>query len=157
MSRIKFYLALIAIFILQLSFVNLISIRGYRPDLILVFLLFNFSAKGGMKPTVAGFIIGLAQDLIGGGFIGINSLAKTSAGFILGKMFPKKTPGEWWLFYPGLMICIFVHDFIYHYIMGSVEHLGFLSFLWFRVLPSTAYNFCLCFIVGLMSFVKSGK
>ncbi len=130
--------------------VDLIALRGFKPDLALVFFLLYFSRIGNYHTVLAGFGVGLAQDLFGGGFLGVNALAKTAAGFLLAKLFPEKPPEEKWLFLSGLLICVFLHDSVYWFIQGQTEYQGILNLLWRQVLPSALYNGFLTFLAWLI-------
>ncbi len=103
---------------------------------------------------LAGFFIGLIQDLIGGGFIGLNAVSKTTAGFILGLLFPEKPPDTKGVFYSSLILCIFTHDLLYHYIFSRGGYEGFLMFLWKQVLPFSLYNFFICVLISLLPSFK---
>ena len=156
MKKIKPYIILLILYGAQATVVNLITLKGYKPDLILVFFLLQFSSVGGYRTVVAGFGIGLFQDLFGGGFWGANALSKTLTGFLLGKLFSQRVPGERWLFLSGLFTCIFLHDFIFWFIKGQTEYQGFFPFLWRQVLPSMLYNSFLTFLATFL-FIKKKR
>ena len=121
-------------------FLDLIAISGFKPDLILLYLLMRFSGRGVILPVFAGFGLGLVQDIIGGGFLGVFALSKSITGFTIGKIFTEKIPEEKWLLFVGILICIFVHDLISQYIFSQGNYSGFFQFLVNQVLPQIAYN-----------------
>jgi rod shape-determining protein MreD len=147
---IRFIIVLFIILIAQVTLVDIVSFKGYRPDLILLFLLFRLPKKGTYRPILIGFGVGLLQDLVGGGFLGVNALAKSVLGFLIGKFFPEKVPANQWVFFYQGIICILAHDLVYHYIYGQVAYLGFFNFLWRQVLPSSLLNILLLFILILV-------
>lgn len=55
-----------------------------KPDLLLVMVI-CYTLVGGIKyGTIAGFVLGMIEDLLSGGFIGVNTMTKTLLGFSLG-------------------------------------------------------------------------
>lgn len=77
-----FYLALLLI--LQLTLVELIAYKNFRPDLLLIGLIYFTLMYGQIPGMLAGFFFGLLLDILSGGVIGANSLSKTSASFVAG-------------------------------------------------------------------------
>ena len=152
MNRIGHYIILLLVLIVQSTLVDLISVGGYKPDLALVFFLLMFARKGGFSAVFAGFGIGLAQDLLGGGILGLNALSKAAAGYLLAKLFPEKIPDERWLYWGGLTLTVLVHDLIYWYIAGQTEYLGIGQLIYLQVLPQFVYN---TFLVLLSAFLFS--
>ena len=141
---IFFILVLIAV---QATIVDLIEIRGFKPDLILLFLLYRFSGKGTLTPVFAGFSLGLLQDLTSGGFLGVFALSKSVAGFIIGKIFPEKIPEEKWFWLSGIILCIFMHDIISQYIFSQGNYSKPFVFLVNQALPQMVYD---CFAAVLL-------
>lgn len=77
-----FYLAILLI--LQLTLVELISYKNFRPDLLLIGLIYFTLMYGQIPGIVVAFFFGLLLDIFGGGVIGANSLSKVSACFVAG-------------------------------------------------------------------------
>ena len=154
MNSLNRYIILVVLLGLQVWAVDLISIRGCKPDLVLIFFLLSFAGTGGFHIVIIGFLIGLAQDFIGGDFWGVNALAKTLTGFLMIKLFPDKIPDERWLYLTGMVSCIFLHDFVFWFIQGQAEYIGFWRFLWSQAIPSALYN---SFIFTLVSYIGKGK
>ena len=139
-----------ALLIAQISLVELLTLKGCRPDLILIFLLFYAAGKGRYQPILIGFALGLIQDLAGGGFLGLNALSKSVAGFFIAKLIPKKVPEVRWMYICGGIICILAHDLVHFYIFGQHEYHGFFNFVWRQVLPVSAYNTVIYIIISLL-------
>ncbi|MDI6704439.1 MAG: rod shape-determining protein MreD [bacterium] len=66
-------------------FVKYLEIRGIKPDLFLIILVFFSLKKGSLKGEIMGFFIGIFEDLVSSGVFGINSFSKTICGFLVGK------------------------------------------------------------------------
>lgn len=72
---------LILVFSIQTTLLRFIEIRGVRPDLItiaIVFIGYHF-LRG--NSILAGGLLGLAQDTLSGGIIGMNMFSKGLIGF----------------------------------------------------------------------------
>lgn len=154
MKRFSPYIILLLLLAAQVTVLDLLIVRGFKPDLVLIYFLFHFSRIGGFQTVIAGFGIGLLQDLFGGGFIGVNALAKTLAGFLLAKLFPEKVPEEKWLYLGRLFLCIILHDFALWFIEGQAEYQGIGALLFRQVLPSVLYNGFLTFLASIIFIRK---
>lgn len=79
--------------LLQTKVIQLLSIEGVTPDLLVIWIVYLAIKEGQIHATVAGFAIGLVLDLITGEFVGLSALAKTLCGFTAGYFFNvNKTP-----------------------------------------------------------------
>ena len=75
-------LALMAVAVLLNSTaLRFIAIRGVTPDLILILLMFLAVRRGSMSGQVAGFAIGIVEDLASVAPLGFNALLRTLLGF----------------------------------------------------------------------------
>ena len=83
-NYIKPFLLFIPIAVIQLVLVPFIGIDKVVPDLVIILLVYYTLKNGQIFGTVAGFIFGLAFDLISGGILGGAMFSKTLAGFITG-------------------------------------------------------------------------
>jgi len=70
--------------LIQLTLINLFTIQGLKPDLILLVVIVFSLLKGAEEGAISGFASGLVQDIFSSGLLGINALAKTVMGFICG-------------------------------------------------------------------------
>ena len=72
-----------AVIILQTAFFPRIGLI-IKPDLFLIMVI-SYTLIGGIKSgTIAGFVLGLIEDLLSGGFIGVNTMTKSLLGFSTG-------------------------------------------------------------------------
>lgn len=147
---LRTFIIIAVLYAVQIALMDLIAIRGYRPDLILIYMFLCLPGKGNYKPLLAGFGLGLAQDLMGGGIVGVNALAKSLSGFLLGKFFPNKPLEAKWFCWVGAAICIILHDFTYHYVYGQGEYQSLFDFLFRRVIPTSAYNISILFLLTII-------
>ena len=70
--------------VIQLTLINLITISGIKPDLIMVVVVVFSLMKGTKEGTISGFVSGLLQDIFSTGLLGMNALVKTVIGFSCG-------------------------------------------------------------------------
>src|SRR5262245_43316393 len=71
---------------LQATVVPHLAIAGIRPDLPLLAVVLLARARGTLPGSLAGFFIGLAQDLTNPGFLGLNALVKSLLGYAVGSL-----------------------------------------------------------------------
>jgi rod shape-determining protein MreD len=84
-------LIIICLLLLQTTYISLISLGGFLPDLLLIYLVIVALKRGQIEATISGFIIGLLQDIVTIKFFGLGALSKTVAGFIAGYFFNENT------------------------------------------------------------------
>ena len=75
-----FLLVVIGLLSVQTTLLGIFSLGGVTPDLALIFVVYcgvHFQRNGGIG---AGVIVGLVQDCLSGGLLGINTLSKGLAG-----------------------------------------------------------------------------
>src|SRR4030042_2978229 len=99
--------------VIQLTLINLVTILGVKPDLIMVVVVVFSLRKGGKEGIVSGFVSGLLQDIFSTGLLGINALAKTVVGFICGILKEK-------IFHEHILFIIPVITFISSFLQSIV-------------------------------------
>ncbi len=72
--------------ILRSIFPRALGLAWATPDFPLLLVVFNAMFRGPVYGAVTGFLIGLAEDLFFGRFIGLNALAKCVVGFLAGSL-----------------------------------------------------------------------
>ncbi len=77
-------IALAVCILLQSTILNRIAIRGVRPDLALIVLIFVSMRRGSMVGQVSGFAAGLFEDLMNVSPLGFHSLMRTVIGYLYG-------------------------------------------------------------------------
>ena len=70
-----------AALVLNSTLLHLVAIRDTTPDLVLIFLLFLAVRRGAMSGQVAGFVVGVAEDLASVSPLGFHALLRTLLGF----------------------------------------------------------------------------
>ena len=128
---------------LQTTFIPLLSLGGFVPDLLLIWVVFTALRRGQVETTVAGFLVGLLQDLVSTQLFGLAALSKTVAGFLAGYFYNENKTDQTLGTYRFLLIvglCSLVHNGIYFliFLQGTDSSL-ILSTIQFS-LATTAYT-----------------
>ena len=77
---------LMLLFSIQTTFLELLSLGGIKPDLILIFVVYcgiHFQKNNGIR---MGVLVGFIQDNLSGGLLGINTLSKGLAGLFFSSL-----------------------------------------------------------------------
>ncbi len=76
--------ALVICIVLQSTILGRIAIRGVRPDLAMLVLVFVSIRRGPMVGQVSGFATGFLEDLMNVSPLGFHSLRRTVIGYLFG-------------------------------------------------------------------------
>jgi rod shape-determining protein MreD len=123
MSRYEYQLkslfVVLVLLLLQTTFIPMISVAGVVPDLLLIWLVIMALKRGQVETTVAGFFIGLLQDIAATKFLGLAALTKTIAGFAMGYFYNENmtegTLGSY-RFVMLVFLAGFLHNLVYFFI-----------------------------------------
>jgi len=77
-------MALAICILLQSTLLNRIAIKGVRPDLALIVLVFISMRRGSMVGQISGFAAGIVEDLMNVSPLGFHSLVRTIIGYLYG-------------------------------------------------------------------------
>lgn len=77
----KWLAFVMAVFVMQSSFLPIIHYNGVGPDLLLLILASYAFFKGSRMGCFMGFLLGLFQDLATGTFFGVNTFTKMIIGY----------------------------------------------------------------------------
>ena len=87
MPALKIGVAVVVIFLAQLLVAPLLRLGEIRPDFVLILLVFISARYGRMVGILAGFTLGLLQDVTGAvSVVGANALSKSVVGFTAGTL-----------------------------------------------------------------------
>ena len=113
--QIIIYLAIaIAALLIQSSLIDLMAIRGIKPDLLLIFLVIISKREGRFWGTTSGFGIGLLQDIFETQFLGLSSLCKSIAGFVAAWLEAKQPQQRILVWGTFLFIIGLLHNLIFY-------------------------------------------
>lgn len=84
MSFPSLLLMLGTLLVLQATFLDCIAINGIKPDVVMIFVIFNGFLLGPREGAFLGYAGGIIQDLFVGSYLGLNALTLMLAGFLSG-------------------------------------------------------------------------
>jgi rod shape-determining protein MreD len=96
----------------QTIFGNFLSIRGVKPDLLLIIVVFFAFRREQLPSGIFGFICGIAEDSLSGGMLGMNAFAKTIIGIATSII--KQTYAEKFI---SIMLSLFLFTIIHEVLM----------------------------------------
>ena len=83
--RIIFYSVLaIIISLIQVTFIPIIQIEGFTPDLLVILICWVSLSEGRFTGIILGFFAGILFDAMSFELLGVNALSKAITGFIAG-------------------------------------------------------------------------
>lgn len=128
--------------LIESNFSNFYAIGNYTPDLFVILVVYISLNEGKISGTLAGFSIGLVQDLVlSVGFLGLSSFSKSLSGFLVGFFTNSRRARK----YPGILIPAIIGISVSHLFstvfrsIGSEE--GIISSIFLLSLPSAIYTF----------------
>jgi len=133
--------------ILQIGFVPLLEIGIWRPDLIVLVIIYAGFKQGVLPGTLTGFLLGVIADLFGPGPVGITAFGGSIAGFLAGQLRPLKLAYNAQLLI-GIVL-ILINSLIFFYIYQLQVETTYLYLVFSRVFPNTIYTFMIGFFLSL--------
>jgi len=140
--RTLYFPALVLGFVLlQSTVLNFISINGVKPDLVLVLVILNGFFRGTREGAFWGFVGGILQDLISGGYFGIYALTNMTAGY-LGGLGEGRLYRDSRLIAAGLVwVCTFGAQLVFYLLLLVVDvRVHVLTALTGIIMPVSFYN-----------------
>ena len=136
-------LGLLAILI-QAFFIPLIEIGVWRPDVVLLVVMYIGYRYGTIPGALTGFVLGVIQDALSPLPLGITSLANSVIGFSAGQVKQLKLALNARIL--ASVILILIHGCIFYFFYQLRSEVDFLYLLLTRVFPNTVYTF----VIGLL-------
>lgn len=112
-------LVALLLLLLQTTFVPYLSVDGYGPDLLLIWVVYIAIRRGQVEAAIAGFLIGLLQDVTTTQFFGLAALGKTVSGFAAGYFFNENKTAQTLGTYRFVLIIFLaslIHNILYYMI-----------------------------------------
>ena len=133
--------------ILQNSFVPLVEIGAWRPDLIILVVIFIGLRHGAAGGTIAGFLLGILQDTFSPHPVGISALANTITGFLAGQVRPLKLAFNARIL--ALILLILIQGSLFFLIYQIQTDVSFFYLVATRVFPNTIYTFIIAILLSV--------
>lgn len=133
-------LVLLVAAVLQVTFVDLISIASIEPNLPLIVLLFFVPRRSIIEGLGLAFFSGLLLDLLAGSPLGLSSLALTVAAFLVGAVSRDWVEVDYQKMARLFLLGSLAFELVFNgvYLLGS--DLGPLGGLWRYALPGAVYD-----------------
>jgi rod shape-determining protein MreD len=146
----------LALLLLQTTFIPFLSIGGFLPDILLIWIVYVAVKRGQMEATVTGFLVGLLQDALTTQFFGLTALTKTVAGFAAGYFFNENSTEQTLGSYRFLLVVLLssvVHNLIYYGIfLQGVQDSVFTTMIEFTI--ATSLYTALMSVLPMFTFVR---
>jgi rod shape-determining protein MreD len=110
-------LAILVLLLLQTTFVPFLSVGGFLPDVMLIWVVYIALTRGQLEAIITGFAVGLLQDAVTIQFFGLSALTKTLAGFAAGYFYNDNLTEQTLGSYRFLLIVLlssFIHNLVYY-------------------------------------------
>ncbi len=147
MNRVwlRYLVFFIVAFILQFTVIKYLQIYYWKPDLLLILVVFFAYRYGQNWGMTVGFLAGLTQDLLSAHVVGVLALSKTIAAFIAGSFQGKVIGRSQFLLL--LFGCGFAHDLIYFFFNTLGENFSLQSLFLLYTIPNLVYTLIIGFFV----------
>lgn len=134
----------LASIITQAFFVPIIEVGVWRPDIVLLAILYIGYRYGVVPGVLIGFLLGIVQDAMSPLPLGISSFANTVMGFTAGQIRQFKLASNALLL--AGVILILLHGCIFYFFYHLQAEVTYIYLLLTRVFPNTLYSF----MIGLL-------
>ena len=132
---------------LQISFIPMIEIGAWRPDLIILVVIFIGLRYGTTQGIMAGFILGALQDSFSPHPVGISAFADTITGFLAGQVRQLKLAYNIRIL--AVIILILIQTSLFFLIYQLQTDVSYLYLVATRVFPNTLYTFLIAIILSV--------
>ncbi len=146
-----------AVLALQATWVHALGIAGITPDLPLIATVLIAHGRGPSAGTVAGFLIGLGQDLANPTLLGLNALTKSVSGWALGNLRERFDAGTAPACAATLFVATLAHDLLYLAISTRLVLSDMLVTWATRTLPTAGYTAAVGTVLFLLLASVSGR
>ncbi|HZK19077.1 MAG TPA: rod shape-determining protein MreD [Clostridia bacterium] len=129
------------VLLIQSTVMDLLSIAGIKPDLVMLIVVSNGFLRGTREGSFFGIIAGLLVDLLTGNYIGHYMLTMMFAGYLagwFGSRFYKENPG---IVLGTVFLCSLAGQLLYYVLLLFLGvYVTPLHALFFVMLPTATYN-----------------
>ena len=151
MKDFKIWLLLLVVFIFQYLLSDILTIKYYRPDFIVIYILYFGLFFGPFYGVISGFCIGLLVDFTPMvSYFGISPLTYSITGFLSGHLQNKYNRLSPFVFHSMWIVLIAFHFLIFTYfkyqLLFEIDKLQFI-FRWFA-----SYIYTLFFLLIFQYF-----
>jgi len=142
-NRVHMYSVLAALLLVHVTVLNYISIFGFRPDLLLIAVIFMALFFGSGAGLEAGIAAGIGKDMLALDYMGTNTLALGLTGLVVGamhaKFFKESRFTRMIIVFFFSIFSMSIHFFLYDLISNSQE-ISFIDYATSPLLPVSLYS-----------------
>lgn len=140
--------AIVIATVLQASLAPHMAILGVEPNFLLLVVVTLAMVEGSTPGAVAGFVAGLAFDMLGSGPIGPGALVLTAVGYLAGSLATNLFAESWLMPVTVVLIASLLSELAYGALLAIIGvETAFLTIVWRIVLPGALYNTLLALLV----------
>ena len=143
--------------LLQTSWVNSFSIRGVRPDVVLLVVVFIGITRGQIAATVFGFVSGFLLDVYDPESMGLNSLANSVVGFAVAHSRPGVVAEDFRVQALLLFLAGILHDLVYFAMHSIADPMAIPGLLLRYGLGSAIYTSCVGLGISVLMSIRIDK
>lgn len=147
MRIVTYAIVFLGLVVLQTTVVNLLAIKDVQPDGLLLALIYLALREGSMPAIVAGFSVGLLEDFLSTGFIGLTALSKSIAGYVAGLYYGRRPTLTWSWTVLVVFSTAFVHDIVHNFTLALGKHVNFFYLILASAFPGAVYTTVVAFII----------
>ena len=141
MDRKRPWLTLVGVFLLQFFLSEILAIRYYRPDFVVIFILYFGLLFGSYYSVIAGFIIGVFIDLTPlASYFGLSPMTYSITGYLSGHLQDKYIRWSPLTFHAAWLCIIAFHFLVLTYVRyQQLFEIDMLQYLlrWFLTMTYT--------------------
>jgi rod shape-determining protein MreD len=141
----------------KLTLAERLAIGTIQPDVTILLLVFISLRRGPITGTLVGFSIGLLQDLLVGHTLGMNMLAKSITGFLLGKLSDKLVFGGLLFNSAITAVAVLLHDFIYLLVFTGLDLPRVFRMFFTQSVPTALYSAVAAFLLIAITYALGGS
>jgi rod shape-determining protein MreD len=144
----------LVLLLLQMSVVDMVTLKGIAPDLLLIFIVYLAVREGQMYVLPWGFALGLILDLSTGTVIGLSALSKSAAAFAAGYFYSENKIAMNLSTYRFLLIVFltaFAHNAVYFTVFTMGSGIGFFNAVFGLGLASALFTSTVAILPMLVS------
>lgn len=143
---LKVFFVIVCAFMLQIYLVPVLEINVWRPDLIIIVVLYIGYKYGALAATLSGFFLGIFQDSLSASPVGISSFVNCIVGFLAGSFREYKFKSN--TAYLLTILLLLLHGFLFYLIYHVKTEATYTYFIFSRVFPNTIYTFIIWLVLS---------
>jgi rod shape-determining protein MreD len=155
---LKYFFVAVLIYFFNIILIDFVSIKGIKPDLLLILCVWIALSEGQFTGLLAAFGIGLIQDIVSFDVLGTNALAKLVTALIAGWFYNENKINinlGTYKFLIIIFISSFFHNMIYYFLYIDFHAFSFYSFFIKYCLAISAYTTLIAVFPMLLKIPKN--